>query len=85
MIAPKKTKTVGSYEAKTHLPSLLKEVACGREIIITKRDIPIARLLPIEAEQAKSDVFDRIRALRGVIKLKPGETPSDLIHEGRRL
>jgi prevent-host-death family protein len=79
-----KIKTVGSYAAKTHLPALLKEVARGKEIIITKRDKPIARLMPIEAEQAKSDVFNRIRALRGVIKLKPNERPSDLINEGRR-
>lgn len=83
MIAPK-TKTVGSYEAKTHLPALLKEVAGGREIVITRRDRPIARLVPIETKRSKSDVFDRIRALRGVIKLKANETPGDLINAGRR-
>jgi len=85
MIAPKKIKTVGAYEAKTHLPALLKEVARGKEIVITKRDRPIARIVPIELQHAKSDVFDRIRALRGVIKLKPGETPGDMINAGRRI
>jgi prevent-host-death family protein len=83
MITPR-IKTVGAYEAKTHLPALLKEVARGREIIITKRDRPVARLVPMERERSKSDVFDRIRALRGVIKLKREETPRDLINEGRR-
>ena len=78
-------KTVGAYEAKTHLASLLKQVAKGKEIIITKRDRPIARIVPIESQRSKSDVFDRIRALRGVIKLKPNETPGDLINAGRRI
>ena len=79
------TKTVGAYEAKTHLASLLKQVAKGREVVITKRDRPIARLVPIESSTSKKDVFDRIRALRGTIKLKAGETPSDLINAGRRI
>jgi len=80
-----KIKTVGAYEAKTHLASLLKEVAKGREIIITKRERPIARLVPVESDVAKKDVFDRIRSLRGTIRLKANETPSDLINAGRRL
>lgn len=84
MIATK-IKTVGAYEAKTNLASLLRQVAKGKEIIITKRERPIARLIPIESEGAKIEVFDRIRALRGVIKLKPDETPGDLINAGRRL
>lgn len=29
--------TVGAYEAKTHLPTLLKRVAHGEEILITRR------------------------------------------------
>jgi len=78
-------KTVGAYEAKTHLASLLKQVAKGREIVITKRDRPIARLVPIELAALKKDVFNRIRALRGTITLKANETPSDLINAGRRL
>jgi prevent-host-death family protein len=80
-----KIKTVGSYEAKTHLPALLKEVARGREIVITRRDCPIARLVPVELKSSKDNVFDRIRALRGVIRLKANETPSDLINAGRHL
>ncbi len=84
MIAPK-IKTVGSYEAKTHFASLLKQVAKGKEIVITKRDRPIARLVPIETQRTKSDVFERIRALRGTITLKASETPSELINEGRRI
>jgi prevent-host-death family protein len=34
----------GSYEAKTHLPQLLKRVAKGEKIIIAKHGIPVATL-----------------------------------------
>ena len=37
-------KTVGSYEAKTHLPRLLDEVAAGETITITKHGVPVATL-----------------------------------------
>jgi len=34
--------SVGSFEAKTHLPKLLKRVAKGEKIIITRRGEPVA-------------------------------------------
>ena len=40
-------KTVGSYEAKTHLPRLLEEVEHGAEIVITRHGKPVARLVPV--------------------------------------
>ncbi len=39
---------VGSYQAKTHLPELLKAVEKGETIIITRRGAPIARLVPAD-------------------------------------
>lgn len=39
--------TVSILEAKTHLSRLLQRVAAGEEIIIARRDRPIARLVPI--------------------------------------
>jgi prevent-host-death family protein len=42
-------KTVGSFEAKTHLSSLLDEVARGASILITKRGRPVASLSPIQS------------------------------------
>ena len=39
-------RTVGSYEAKTHLPRLLDEVAKGERITITKHGHPVAMLVP---------------------------------------
>ncbi len=84
MHAPR-PKTVGAYEAKTHLPSLLQEVEKGKEIIITKRGRPVAMLVPVSNRNQTSNVFDRIRAFRGTIRLAKGETVKDLINEGRRI
>lgn len=39
---------VNVYEAKTSLSALLKAVAAGEEVVITKRNQPVARLVPIE-------------------------------------
>lgn len=39
---------VNVYEAKTSLSALLEAVAAGEEVVITKRNRPVARLVPIE-------------------------------------
>jgi len=39
--------TVGAFEAKTHLSSLLQRVEAGEEVTITKHGRPIARLVPV--------------------------------------
>ena len=79
------TKTVGAYEAKTHLASLLAQVERGKEIIITKRERPIARLVPIASHKTNKEVFARIRTLHARISLPKGETTKDLINAGRRI
>ena len=79
-------KTVGAYEAKTHLASLLKQVARGKEVVITKRERPVARLVPVDSPRLKrEDVFRRIRAFHGRLSLGKGETVKDLINAGRRI
>ena len=40
--------TVGSYEAKTRLPELLRSVQRGDSITITRRGVPIARIVGID-------------------------------------
>ena len=44
--------SVGSIEAKTHLPALLARVARGERITITKRGKPVAKLVPFEIGRA---------------------------------
>jgi prevent-host-death family protein len=56
-------KSVGSYEAKTHLPRLLSQVEKGESFIITKRGKPIARVIPAE-EHPGRDVLNIIREFR---------------------
>ncbi len=40
---------VGIHEAKTHLSRLLRRVAAGEIIVITKGGTPLARLVPIHS------------------------------------
>jgi prevent-host-death family protein len=39
---------VNVHEAKTHFSQLLKRVAGGEEIVITRAGKPVARLVPLE-------------------------------------
>jgi prevent-host-death family protein len=77
--------TVGAFEAKTHLSSLLERVAQGEDVVITKRGRPIARLVAATAagHQDIDAIIARIKALRA------GQTLGrlswkDLRDEGRR-
>jgi prevent-host-death family protein len=40
-------------EAKAQFSRLLRRVAAGEEITITKRGVPVARLVPVEAKKGK--------------------------------
>ncbi len=77
-------KQVGVYDAKTHLPRLLSEVERGETVTITRHGRPVAKLVPVSANQRTVEeaieairVFRRGRTLGG-LKIK------DLIEEGRR-
>ena len=77
-------KTVGAYEAKTHLPRLLEEVAAGESITITKHGVPVAVLVPVQrSRRTPAEVVDSIREARKGSTLG-GLTIRELIDEGRR-
>jgi len=77
-------KKIGAYEAKTHLPSLLRKVAHGQHFTITRQGKPIARLVPyLEAKPDPDRVIEQIRALRKGITLGTLDLKA-LITEGRR-
>jgi len=78
--------TVGSYEAKTHLPQFLERVARGEKILITRHGQAVAMLVPAQAEQkpAVPDVLRKMRELRKGVTLGPDLTIRQLIEEGRR-
>lgn len=56
--------TVGSHEAKTHLPRLLQRVEQGETIIITRHGKVIARLVPAVPAAPRPAIADVIEAMR---------------------
>ena len=78
--------TIGAYQAKTHLPRLLERVRRGESVTITKHGRPVARLVPLAADeeecarQAASRIRNRRRRLRGAPLAELVAT----IHEGHR-
>ncbi len=78
-------RSVGAYEAKTHLPGLLDRVALGEQIIITRHGVPVAVLRPIDDRPAEDPrlVIDKIMAFRRGRRLD-GISLRELIEEGRR-
>ncbi len=80
-------KTVGAFEAKTHLSALLEAVEAGETIVITKRGKVVAHLTP-PFQRAPEDSGDDplIAALQAFQKrVRPGkETVRDLINLGRK-
>ena len=78
-------RSIGAYEAKTHLPRLLNEVAAGESITITKHGVPVAVLSP-PVGAGRTGVRDAIAGLRAFRAGHPlgGVTIRELIDEGRR-
>jgi prevent-host-death family protein len=76
---------VSTADAKNRLSELLGEVARGTEVTITRRGIPIAKLVPA------TPTFDREKArlaADGIRRLSRGRTLDgikikDLVDEGR--
>ena len=77
--------TVGSYEAKTHLPRLLERVARGERITITRHGVPVAMLVP-SPEAERPDVRAAVEAMKAFRKGRSlgGLSIRDMIEEGRR-
>lgn len=78
--------TVGTYEAKTQLPKLLRHVANGETVLITKHGKPLARLVPAEMEIDRDKVRHAVDKLREFSKghTLGGYTIQKLRDEGRR-
>ena len=78
-------RTVGAFEAKTHLSEILEKASRGEETIITKRGVPIAKVIPVEKESStiKPNLLQEFRQLRK--KLTLGNLSwKDLRNEGRK-
>jgi prevent-host-death family protein len=83
--------TVTAFEAKTRFGELLERVARGEEVVITRHDKPVARLVP-EGARRLTEVqrsVEGLRALQARIRRRSRAklTPRDLraaIDHGRR-
>ncbi len=82
--------TVSAFKAKTHFGELLDRVSKGEEVVITRHDKPVARLVP-EGRQRFADVRRAVAGLqelqqrirrRSRVKLTDREVRS-AIEEGR--
>jgi prevent-host-death family protein len=85
--------TVSALDAKTRFGELLDRVAAGEEVVITRHDKPVARMLP-EGRQSREQVAGAVDALfqlreriaartKGQKRLNREEVKS-AIEEGRR-
>jgi prevent-host-death family protein len=76
---------VGAYEAKTHLPRLLKLVAGGEKVIITKHGVPVATLQAPDSARSipARDVIKQIREFRSKHSLN-GLNLKEMIEKGRK-
>lgn len=57
---------VGSYDAKTKLPEILRRVEAGQSFTITNRGKPVADLIPSRA----SDHLKAKAAIQNILKTK---------------
>jgi prevent-host-death family protein len=78
-------KAVNTHEAKTQFSRLLRRVAAGEEITIANRGVPVARLVPVAAADAKR----KLGAFTGQITIPEdfdGPLPEELLSafEGTR-
>jgi prevent-host-death family protein len=77
---------VGTYEAKTRLPELLKKVEAGETVVITRRGKPVARIVSDEeALRAQREAaIERIKKLRSRMANLTVEEIISARDEGRR-
>ncbi len=78
-------KTIGSFEAKTHLSSLIEDVQNGRDYIITKRGKPVARLVPYKDKENDYEMVEAISSFREIRNSIKGKVDiRSYIDEGRK-
>lgn len=54
---------VSIREMKNHLSKYLRLIRAGKDVVITDRGAPVARLLPIGDVATEADILARIEAL----------------------
>jgi len=79
-------RSIGAFEAKTHLSELLDQVSKGEQITITRHGIPAAMLVPVEETKNRrthQEIVEDMRRLRK--QLRPGKISiREMVEQGRR-
>lgn len=81
------TQSIGAFEAKTHLSSILDKIEKGSQVIITKHGKPVAKLVPISnADRIQlSESIEHLKKFSEKNKLSLGNLDwKSLRDEGRR-
>lgn len=79
--------TVSAYEAKTHLPRLLRAAERGETVIITRHGKPVAQLGPLEDRRRGDDIADVIKELEALRRRLPKVSIEEILawrHEGHK-
>ena len=76
---------IGSYEAKTKLPELLRQVQAGKSFTITNRGKAVADLVPSGGERSKerAAAVERMQEFIRTWGRVKGVNIKELIEEGR--
>ncbi len=76
--------SIGVYELKTHLSSVLDNVVAGQVVTITRHGHPIARIQPIAiaSQQLRREAVERMQQARAGRTL--GISAQEAISQGRK-
>jgi len=77
---------IGTFEAKTHFSQLIEKVEGGEDFIITKRGIPVAKLVPYEEKKmTRKEAIEALREMRKLYRGVPGDFDvREAIEDGRK-
>jgi len=64
--------SIGIYEAKSRLSELIEKAEAGEVVTITRRGIPVAKIVPVKRSEAvdNSEAVDELIRFSKTIKLK---------------
>lgn len=79
--------SIGLFEAKTHLSELIARAERGEEVVITRHNKPVAKLVPVvrstrAAAQRRQSALDSLQSFERITV--KGATIKELIEGGRR-
>jgi prevent-host-death family protein len=79
--------SIGLFEAKTHLSELVARAERGEEVVITRHNKPVAKLVPMSRAATRNKLHRRERALAALQQFEPipvsGLSIDELIDSGR--